>query len=61
MSKALALVSGGLDSLLAARVVMEQGIEVQGVCFIMAFASRDIGVLEKMFVKARHWRTSRLR
>jgi tRNA-uridine 2-sulfurtransferase len=47
MSKALALVSGGLDSLLAARVVMEQGIEVQGVCFVMAFASRDIAGFEK--------------
>ncbi|MBU1784134.1 MAG: tRNA 4-thiouridine(8) synthase ThiI [Candidatus Omnitrophica bacterium] len=42
MSKALALVSGGLDSLLAARVIMEQGIEVMGVCFVMSFASRDI-------------------
>ncbi|MDD4957362.1 MAG: hypothetical protein PHH49_05065 [Candidatus Omnitrophica bacterium] len=39
--KAIALISGGLDSLLAARVVMDQGVEVQGVCFILQFASRD--------------------
>ncbi len=30
--KAIALISGGLDSVLAARVVMEQGIEVIGIC-----------------------------
>ncbi|MDP8299497.1 MAG: tRNA 4-thiouridine(8) synthase ThiI [Candidatus Tantalella remota] len=41
-AKAIALISGGLDSLLAARVMMEQGIEVYGVCFVMSFASRDI-------------------
>ena len=31
--KAIALISGGLDSLLAAKVVMDQGIEVLGVAF----------------------------
>jgi len=41
-SKAIALMSGGLDSLLAAKVIMEQGVEVAGVCFVMSFASRDI-------------------
>jgi len=40
--KAIALVSGGLDSLLAAKVIMEQGIRVEGVVFLMPFASRDI-------------------
>ncbi|MBL7072912.1 MAG: tRNA 4-thiouridine(8) synthase ThiI [Candidatus Omnitrophica bacterium] len=40
--KAIALVSGGLDSLLAAKVIMEQGIPVEGVVFLMQFASRDI-------------------
>lgn len=40
--RAIALISGGLDSLLAARVIMEQGIEVRGVSFVMQFASRDI-------------------
>lgn len=37
MSKALALFSGGLDSMLAARLVMEQGIEVVGLHFITPF------------------------
>lgn len=40
--RALALVSGGLDSLLAARVVMEQDIEVEGVAFLMQFAAKDL-------------------
>ena len=40
--KAIALISGGLDSLLAAKVIMEQGIEVLGVAFVMQFASRDV-------------------
>ncbi len=35
--KALALISGGLDSLLAARVVMEQGVHVEGVNFYTGF------------------------
>lgn len=39
MPKALALISGGLDSILAARLIQEQGIEVIGVCFASAFFS----------------------
>ncbi len=35
--RALALISGGLDSLLAARVVQEQGIHVEGVNFYTGF------------------------
>ncbi len=35
--KALALLSGGLDSLLAARLIMDQGIEVIGVSFVTPF------------------------
>jgi tRNA U34 2-thiouridine synthase MnmA/TrmU len=35
--KALALVSGGLDSLLAVRVIQEQGIEVEGINFFTGF------------------------
>ncbi len=35
--RALALISGGLDSLLAARVVMEQGIHVEGINFYTGF------------------------
>lgn len=33
MTKALAMMSGGLDSTLAAKLISEQGIEVIGVCF----------------------------
>lgn len=35
--KAVALISGGLDSMLAARLVMEQGIHVEGVNFFTGF------------------------
>jgi tRNA-specific 2-thiouridylase len=35
--KAVALISGGLDSLLAARLVMEQGIHVEGINFYTGF------------------------
>jgi len=35
--KAVALISGGLDSLLAARVVQEQGIHVEGINFFTGF------------------------
>ncbi|MCG8316875.1 MAG: hypothetical protein MI976_26965 [Pseudomonadales bacterium] len=35
--KAIALISGGLDSLLAVRVVQEQGIHVEGVNFFTGF------------------------
>ena len=37
MTRALAMVSGGLDSILAARLIMDQGIEVIGICFKSAF------------------------
>ena len=35
--KAIALISGGLDSILAAKLVLEQGIEVEGVAFETPF------------------------
>ncbi len=35
--KAVALISGGLDSMLAARAVMEQGIHVEGINFFTGF------------------------
>lgn len=35
--RALALLSGGLDSMLAARVVMEQGVDVEGLNFYTGF------------------------
>ncbi|MCI0504481.1 MAG: tRNA (5-methylaminomethyl-2-thiouridylate)-methyltransferase [Gammaproteobacteria bacterium] len=35
--KAIALISGGLDSMLAAKVVLEQGIHVEGINFFTGF------------------------
>lgn len=43
--KALALISGGLDSALAAYIIKKQGIEVLGLAFRNSFTSPDIGVL----------------
>jgi tRNA U34 2-thiouridine synthase MnmA/TrmU len=40
--RALALISGGLDSLLAARLIKEQGIEVIGAHFRIPFCKLDI-------------------
>ena len=39
--KAIALLSGGLDSVLAAKAIMEQGIEVVGLSFESPFFSAD--------------------
>ncbi len=35
--KAVALISGGLDSMLAARVIMDQGVHVEGINFFTGF------------------------
>ena len=35
--KAVALISGGLDSLLAAKVIIDQGIHVEGINFFTGF------------------------
>ncbi len=35
--KAVALISGGLDSLLAVRVIQQQGIHVEGINFFTGF------------------------
>ena len=35
--KAVALISGGLDSLLAAKVIQEQGVHVEGINFYTGF------------------------
>jgi tRNA-uridine 2-sulfurtransferase len=37
MKKAIALISGGLDSMLAARVIQEQGLHVEGINFYTGF------------------------
>ncbi|MFO7812031.1 MAG: hypothetical protein R6V21_03605 [Pelovirga sp.] len=41
MTKALGLMSGGLDSTLAAMVLMRQGIEVTGISFVTPFFGAD--------------------
>lgn len=41
MTRALAMVSGGLDSILAAKLIKEQGIEVIGICFKSYFFNED--------------------
>lgn len=41
MTKAIALLSGGLDSILAVKVIQEQGIEVIGVVFETPFFSSE--------------------
>lgn len=42
--KALALISGGLDSLLAAKVMLEQGLVVEGINFYSGFFGEGSGV-----------------
>ena len=46
MAKALAMVSGGLDSMLAAKLIKDQGIEVIGICFKSYFLMKKM--LRKM-------------
>ena len=41
MMKALALFSGGLDSVLTAKLILEQGLEVIGINFITPFSTAD--------------------
>lgn len=41
MTRALAMISGGLDSILAAKLIKDQGIEVIGVCFRSFFFNED--------------------
>ncbi|MEE8429494.1 MAG: tRNA (5-methylaminomethyl-2-thiouridylate)-methyltransferase [Gammaproteobacteria bacterium] len=37
LRKAVALISGGLDSMLAARVILDQGVQVEGINFFTGF------------------------
>lgn len=39
--RCILLYSGGLDSLLAGRLLMEQGVEVEGIMFVLPFAAPD--------------------
>ncbi len=40
MAKAVGLISGGLDSVLAAKILLEQGMDICGICFVNPFGSR---------------------
>ena len=41
MTRALAMISGGLDSILAAKLIKDQGIEVIGICFKSYFFGEE--------------------
>ena len=41
MTRALAMISGGLDSILAAKLISDQGIEVIGICFKSYFFGEE--------------------
>lgn len=43
MTKAIALFSGGLDSILSVRVLQEQGLEIEALHFVSAFADTTSG------------------
>ncbi len=45
--RALALVSGGLDSLLAAKVMEKQGVEVEGITFQIGFTKEEFGIPQR--------------
>lgn len=45
--RAIALISGGIDSILAAKVIMDQGIEVLGISFVIGFASKENRTFEE--------------
>jgi tRNA-uridine 2-sulfurtransferase len=53
MRKALSLISGGLDSMLATKTIMDQGIHVEGVNFFTGFAG-DHGRCFKKLEKESH-------
>lgn len=48
MPKAIALFSGGLDSILAVKIILQQGIEVEAVNFLMVFLPSENGSLLKV-------------
>lgn len=44
MTRALAMISGGLDSILAAKLIKDQGIDVIGICFKSYFFNEEAAV-----------------
>jgi Thiamine biosynthesis protein (ThiI) len=61
--KAIALISGGLDSMLAAMTVMEQGVHVEGINFFNGFCveGHTHAIREKDKSKAKHVRRVMIR
>jgi tRNA U34 2-thiouridine synthase MnmA/TrmU len=54
MPKAIGLMSGGLDSILAVKLILEQGIEVIGVCFTSPFFNNTLQVkqiAEQLYIR----------
>jgi tRNA-specific 2-thiouridylase len=52
--RAVALISGGLDSLLAAKLIIDQGVHVEGLNFIIGFEGKEnpaINVAEQLGIK----------
>jgi hypothetical protein len=47
MPKALVLLSGGLDSLLATKIILDQGVDVEAVHFVTPFCRCDCGSVAK--------------
>jgi tRNA-uridine 2-sulfurtransferase len=65
MIKAVGLLSGGLDSMLAARIILDQGIQVMGVSLVTPFfgpekaqrAAEQLAIpLEVLDITQEHWR-----
>jgi len=52
--KAIALFSGGLDSVLATKIISDQGIEIHAVNFVIEFASKDIENHKKRVTETIH-------
>ncbi|MDU1443916.1 tRNA 4-thiouridine(8) synthase ThiI [Clostridium cochlearium] len=44
MTRALAMISGGLDSILAAKLIKDQGIDVIGICFKSHFFNEESAI-----------------
>lgn len=58
MPRAIALSSGGLDSILAIKLILNQGIEVEAVNFSSVFWDYNLKSLEKLSIKFRVFEVS---
>ncbi|MCM8757986.1 MAG: tRNA 4-thiouridine(8) synthase ThiI [Candidatus Omnitrophica bacterium] len=48
MIKAVALISGGIDSILACKLILKQGIEVEGINFITLFSDNNSSIISSL-------------